>query len=325
MFVIISIISFFFLYLTHYLSNTGSFIYEFILLAICCYKTDYKRIILSYCFFFFFIIISEITLMLCGVVKNIVYTNSIGFYRHSFGSVYPTDFACSILFVVMSVWTVFKRSFCFISCVTLLVLLCFQYMYTKTRNSEMLMCMCILFVIFYSLFSQKKWISKSLIFNLSFKYAFIFLALLSVSLGFLYDSSNSFMTSLDAIFSSRLSLVNNALHKYGITFIGQSIILIGNGGSIVSSDGYNFIDSSYCLLLIRYGVVCFIIFSLMYIFTQQRMITSGNLKLSIVFFLVAIHSFTEHHYIEYFYNPFLLLLFADLRDSSLKQYVKETK
>ena len=316
LFVAISIISILFLCFVYHYSNCEKYIYEFVLLAICCYKLSYKRIFIMYLFAVGLIISSEIILTLCGELKDIAYLKDAGEYRHSFGSIYPTDFACSILFVCLALWAVLKKTHCFMCVAVLLALIYFQLLYTKTRNTELVMCLCIFFVILYSVFIHKiNSICKLRIIIIPYKYLILLLAILSVTLGYLYDRSNSFMVSLDHLFSTRLSLVHSAFNNFGISFWGQHIIFVGNGGSVVGKDGYNFIDSSYCLLLIRYGIGCFLIFALMYAFIQKRSLDECNLKVSLVFLIIAIHSFTEHHYIEYFYNPCLLLLFADLKNA----------
>lgn len=305
------------LYFVYYVSYSGTFIYEFIFLAICCYKLGYRSVLFTYCFGVGLVISAEIILMLTGVLKDIAYIREAGGYRHSFGSIYPTDFACSILFVLLSFWASLKRSFCVVSVILLALFIYFQSLYTITRNSELLMVLSIIFIIIYSLFeNRKEQLCHSYLLSIPFKYAFLFLAFLSLLLAYLYNDSNPFLVNLDKIFSSRLSLVHSALNTYSLSFWGQYIILFGNGGSMAAPETYNFIDSSYCLLLIRYGIVCFFIFALMYTYTQKRFLEQGNLKLSIVFLLIAVHSFTEHHYIEFFYNPFLLLFIADVKEKS---------
>lgn len=325
LFVSTSIVSVLCLYFVFFYSNCEKYIYEFVLLAICCYKLSYKRIFLMFFFAVGLIVSSEILLMLCGVLKDIAYFKNVGEYRHSFGSIYPTDFACSILFVCLSLWVILKKTHCLMSISVLLALICFQLQYTKTRNTELVMCICITFVLLYSYVVQKSnKFFRSRIITIPLKYSFILLAFLSLSLGALYDSSNTFLVFLDSLFSTRLGLVHSALHNYGISLWGQNIIFIGNGGSVAGRADYNFVDSSYCLLLIRYGIVCFSIFAFIYTFIQKRALDGGNFKISFVLLIIAIHSFTEHHYIEYFYNPCLLLLFADLRNLYANKQTVET-
>ncbi|SFS85571.1 hypothetical protein SAMN02910357_02242 [Succinivibrio dextrinosolvens] len=321
-FVLIAVVSGIILYGIYYLTNTEQFIYEFILLAVCCYRIGYRRILLSFVISIGLVISSEIILMLCGLLKDIAYVRELGVYRHSFGSIYPTDFACSILFVSLALWSILKHTHLVLSIAVLSVLIYFQQIYTHTRNTELVMCISILFVIIYSLLKNKKAIiCHSRIISFSLRYSFVFLAALSLLLGILYDSSSSLMNYLDSLFSTRLSLVHSALNNYGISFMGQNILFVGNGGTLASKGIYNFIDSSYCLLLIRYGIAGFLVYAVLYIFTQKRVLECENLKLSIILLLIAVHSFTEHHYIEFFYNPCLLLIFSDVREKG-SGYIK---
>lgn len=311
----LSFISLVLLYAVFYISKSESFIYEFVLLSVCCYNLSYKRIFLVYFLGIGLIISSEIILMLTGVLKDIAYFREIGEYRHSFGAVYPTDFACSILFVCLALWSILKKTYCIIGVVVLATLIFFQLLYTHTRNTELVMGISIVLIVLYSLvYKRSDAICRLKVVSFSLKYSFFLLSLLSIGLGYFYDSSNLFLEYLNDLLSGRLSLVHSALQNYGITLMGQHIVLVGNGGSLVVNEGYNFIDSSYCLLLIRYGLIAFVIFTVMYIYTQKRFLANENLKLSFVLLLIAIHSFTEHHYIEFFYNPCLLLLFADVKN-----------
>ena len=132
-----------------------------------------------------------------------------------------------------------------------------------------------------------------------------------IVLSFFYKWDNNLLNKLDVFFTGRLKLANDAFKQYGIKMFGTAFEMIGRGGTTVERANYNFVDSSYCLILVRYGLALLILICVIHIWISCK----GKNKILIsVMALIAIHSMIEHHYLELAFNPFILIAFADISE-----------
>ncbi|WP_155827827.1 hypothetical protein [Butyrivibrio sp. AE2015] len=109
---------------------------------------------------------------------------------------------------------------------------------------------------------------------------------------------------------SRMGLSVEAIKNYGIKPFGTAFDQIGAGGSTVRDIRYNFVDSTYVLILVRYGWVTFVAIMISWIYMAIKVVKSGNRRLALAMTIVAVHSISEHHFPEINYNIFLAMPFA---------------
>ena len=121
------------------------YIFEFILLTICCYRFSYKTILIAFLTSVGLIIVSEVLLMLWLSVPDLIYQGLRG-DRHTFGGAYPTNFAASLFFTVLALWCIARNNFTSFFICLVSILLIIQFCYTKTRNSEILMILLLLII-----------------------------------------------------------------------------------------------------------------------------------------------------------------------------------
>ena len=114
------------------------------------------------------------------------------------------------------------------------------------------------------------------------------------------------MAKLNTLFSTRLSLGKEVFDRYDVQIWGQDIPMRGNGGSTEVVADYFFIDSSYVNILMRLGLVVFILVMLII-----SIIMIKNLNLP--YMLMAMF--------EAYYDVFLMLPFAnfDVKDIGKRQ------
>ncbi len=97
--------------------------------------------------------------------------------------------------------------------------------------------------------------------------------------------------------------------KYGMTLFGQSIKMVGNGGTTkISASQYFFIDCSYLYIFLRYGVFFLLITLAVYMMCCKKF--QNDPYFIVVIILISINCMIAHHIIELTYNPFALALFA---------------
>lgn len=253
-----------------------------------------------------------------GVIPELVYRDG-DLYKHSFGICYPTDFAAHLVYAVLTFWVLFQG---FPSIATVVImggLTVLQLAFCGTQCSEIVMMLSIVSVLYVSV---SGWISKR--YRIPGKIikgidrciclATAMCAAVIIALSMKYTADEPVLELINKALSGRLRLAQNAFEQYGMTLFGTAFEMVGNGSSIVYRTGYNFVDSSFCLILVRYGMLTLLVVLLMAFFIGIKAIKNGNRRVVFALALIAVHSMIEHHIIELAYNPFLLLAFCDMGD-----------
>ena len=295
-------------------------LFEVACLSVMCFGVSHKIILKAFLFSVGLLFVATNVLMLTGTLPDLVYfvhKEGISFYRHSFGMVYPTDYAAEMLFLCLTLFCLLKKTYFFISVGVLALLIYFQILFTHTRNTEFVMGLSIIFFVFYVMWQRISLFPKGGFIRGVYKFLavgmFPFCAILTISLAIVYDGNVVWMNSLNSLISDRLAISHNMYNLHGISLFGHEIPLVGNGSTVVSMGDYNFLDITYVQLLIKFGMVSLLLFAFTYMLTQYRAINNNCYSVSMCFILVCIHSCIEHHYIEPCYNPFILLIFADFK------------
>lgn len=304
-----------------FLSNQIAHNDIFILINICfvvsCYDMPGKWILRTFILSVGIIVLVDVALSLCDIIPNLQYHSNRG-VRNAFGANYPTDFAAAVLYSLLSVWVLFKKKNLLLL-VMLSVFIFVQCKYTFTRNSIVCSAFFIIFI-FYFLITERyssvkciRFVNGTIIYNMSLL-SFLLFAALTIGLAYCYDPSNGFFSYIDHIFSSRISISHKVINEYGLSPFGKFFIMFGFGSTTSSPPFYNFLDISYCNILLRLGIVSLVITAVLCIFLVKRAIKWNVKKLVLVMFIVSLHCVVEHHFLDTCYNVFLLLAFADFTD-----------
>ncbi len=252
-----------------------------------------------------------------GVIENLQYTThsrSLNNIRNSFGIIYPTDFAAFIFFIILIYFYLTRDRLRFYNYIGALVIDALVYYFCGTR----LDCLCILFtVIVFAAINATDRIRPTLRDKyrkrhdpIAFCAPFVMpaCAALSLLLSALYNPDNSLMKALNTLLSNRLNLGHTGLEEYAITLFGQGVPMFGNGGSTVLPQNYFFIDCSYLHILLRYGLVFFLMLLGVYMFCSYQN-RKDHLYVAVIL-LISINCMVAHHLISFAYNPFPMALFA---------------
>lgn len=120
---------------------------------------------------------------------------------------------------------------------------------------------------------------------------------------------------LDTAISSRFSICHHDIAVSGLTWFGQNIEVIGT--EIFATLGISqanvivTLDNSYCSLLLIYGIVMYVVFSLLFLYNMFLQIKKQRPALVIFIFLSAVYGVTERTMFNLATNIFLLS-FADV-------------
>ena len=284
---------------------------------------DYRKILKVY-------LIVEIPMIICtmivgytGVITNLVYHRG-DQVRMSFGFIYPTDFAAGIVFMI-TVWIVLRQARCtWIEIGMMIISVVLFEKYCDVRNSEIVMMILIICVVYLKIRNKLgakkgKGYIPSLLLKILCLVAPYGLAGFMILVSRFYRPDIEWMAKLNTLFSTRLSLGKEVFDRYDVQIWGQDIPMRGNGGSTEVVADYFFIDSSYVNILMRLGLVVFILVMLI---ISIIMIKNLNLPYMLMAMaIVCIHSVMEHHMFEVYYDVFLMLPLAkfDVKDIGKRQ------
>ena len=294
------------------------FLIEISFLVMGAKNISFRRIAKLY--FVISICILSITYVaaLSGVIPNYVfYIGSIP--KNSFGMLYSTDFAAHVFFTALVFVYLRGKKITYFECILIIISGFIIYSYTRARmNSGGLFALGILtgFVkIFESLSKKNDKIKRlsSMILCLM-PLSFVILSVLSVLLTYFYNDKNVYFNKLNDLLSNRLILGKNGMSRYGYSLFGTAFDLIGT--NFIQKEGYNFIDSSYVLVMLRYGILTLGLFIAIFTFVSFKAKKIKDNNLLIVLTLLAFQCCIEHHFLEINYNIFLLISFTTLEKNN---------
>lgn len=144
-----------------------------------------------------------------------------------------------------------------------------------------------------------------------------FPCILSFVLVYLYSSNLKIVGFFDELLSHRISLAYSILDNYGISLLGQYIPLVSTTEARRTGLTALVLDNAYMHLLLRYGVVLFVVFILFYsYFIYISFEEKGILSMLIVFLYCGI---TETWLIRIEIDFLLVLFIPILLSNKLNQ------
>lgn len=301
------------------------FILDIALLALGAVGVPYKRI-LKVCFWVgLYILLAALLGSLAGCIPDLVYMDD-GMFKHSFGICYTTDFAAHVTFLLLTGWILYGRFTRALFIIGALGLCVYVHSYNGAKCSTVVLLLSAIGMLYVYLTGHYKerftvvrrltdYIDHILI------YAVPICAVLMIFLTLCYHPESDSMVKLDQLLSNRLRLGRAALDKYGVTLFGTPFPQQGFGGTTTWTWAleYNFVDCSYMLILVRYGLVVLLVVCLHSVCLGRKALRHKDRRLLMAVALVAVHSMIEHHLPEIAYNFFLMLPFADYADSESRE------
>ena len=300
-------------------------IIQFVLLIVGAKGIDFRKILMSYSAAAVLMLLAAFVASQCGIIVDLItYTprSFNGGLRHSFGIIYPTDFAAHVFYVVMAIACVVaikrgrsenKKKNAMITiaiCVISIVIAGFLYYECLAFTSTICLIGFVMLVVFMSLISHAgEKIYKFFVRVLML--APVLLSVLYISLSKFYVAGVNIWEKINTALSNRIAVSSRALSMYNVKLFGQFIEELGWGGlsdtSNISEEQYFFIDDSYLRILLEYGLFVFIIVIAIFTIILKKSADKRQIILFAALVAVAVHCFMEHHMMEVAYNPFLLI------------------
>lgn len=145
-----------------------------------------------------------------------------------------------------------------------------------------------LFLVFYVLCEKLKInvLKNNRIVTFLMTLLFPIAGILTYVLSNMYDVSNVKWIALNELVNNRLLMNKMGLERFGLTLFGQTIV----SNTDMKSGEYFFIDSGYMNLLLRNGIVVFVLILVLYTFLLRNSIKMQNRVLAIWLICVCIYS-----------------------------------
>ena len=254
-----------------------------------------------------------VTLLACGagLIENLKYPAFMfGAERisYAFGFKYTTDAVAHLFFLILAVYYLYRERINPYVYPALILLQIPVYLITSARCG----CICIVLLsLVYLIFSFGKKIGqKEGILEKCLVYSVLVMALLSFGTVLLYMRSPESFLKADILLSGRLKYAAAGLSKYGLSVFGRDIEFTGWGGASREAAGgsYDFIDNSYVLCGIKFGVIWLLILISSYVAACRKY--SSDIYFLMSVFFIALSSVFEHHLPDMGYAIFFLSVFA---------------
>ncbi|MCM1155766.1 MAG: hypothetical protein NC392_10470 [Roseburia sp.] len=158
---------------------------------------------------------------------------------------------------------------------------------------------------FYRYFEKQ----KKIIMELYMKSLLIGACLFSFfSIIFSYINVNKYfiLARINSWMSSRFSVCHRVWLIYGVSFWGQKIYVTEEERKLVGIKNALWLDNAYVSILLRYGVVVFLIFSIGYLCLIKNMILQKEYLLVIILFLYSVYGIMETGLYMITHNIFLI-------------------
>ena len=275
---------------------------------------DYRRALKMYLLTAGLLTLAAVVAALTGAITNYVFMKN-GYIRSAWGIIYPTDFASAVLYALLALWVACRRlpDWVMLGLSVLSTLMAWFIVHGTTS------CLCsaaLTGLVAYRVFERQvierrgrlKWVGRGVDWLATL--AFPLLACAMFALMLLYRRDVGLAHRVNNLMTGRLKLAVNAWRQNGITAFGAPFEQVGAGGSTFQPKGYNFVDSSYPLILIRYGWAALAAMAAMWVLGVRRAIRIRDRRLVLAMALVALHSFSEHHFTEINFNILLAMPLA---------------
>ena len=229
--------------------------------------------------------------------------------RHSFGFSHPNQMALRIFQLVVCVTYLKQKKISLSNYICIFLALLFCWVFPNSLTS--CICLIILFVLLLFLIVLQRKGNRGLqAFSRGLLIGAILVNIFSIWLSCIDLRGHAFLTRINAFMSYRFSLGYQDYRLYGIKLFGNKIQTGEIQSLLIGMVNHIWLDNAYMSLLLRFGVIVYVMFSLYYIycihfFNRQE---KKNYVLLIILFLYAVYGMMEEGLISMKHNIFLLSL-----------------
>lgn len=270
------------------------------------------------------VIFPAIALAWSGAIKNFVYVRDMTI-RSSWGIKYPTDMMSLLFFLCLAVWITEKKKSNLWFLIPAAVMLAMSLAVADSRTGALCDLAFAMMVLLNYYLTRKEAAHLNRIVRFCACAAFPVFTVVMNGLMLAYSAGNSIAVKINSLMTGRLALASDALRDYGLSLFGHSLPQVGNGGSAFARPDYNFVDISYNLILLQFGIIALIIVNILWVMMTRKAFKIGDRRLALALALIAFNAVSEHHIMQINYDIFIVMPFAILaaKDDSVSEAATE--
>lgn len=141
-------------------------------------------------------------------------------------------------------------------------------------------------------------------------FGYVCLNIFSILFSYIDVKSFFLLAKIDGWMSSRFSNCHKVWLMYGVPIFGQRIYVTEDERKMAGIQSRIWLDNAYVNVLLRYGMVIFLIFSIAYFCLLKMLVLQKQYMLAIILFLYALYGIMENGLYMITHNIFLIMFVA---------------
>lgn len=239
------------------------------------------------------------------IIENIIIYRADGTIRQSLGFSHPNALGAYIMSISFSYIYIRYKNIKLRDVILLFLALIFATIYTDSRTATAGILLLFIFIALNKLVKNKK---NRRIVKKCIPLIPVFCAILSVLCTLLYNKYE-FISDLDSILSKRIMYSNYFWKEYGVSMFGQDITTVSTVEAALYNLTPKILDNTYILVLIKYGIINFIIFNVLSFKSLKYLLKENNKTSQMLVIILVVYyicGMLESWLIKFSYNIFIL-------------------
>ena len=305
-------------------------VFLFVLLLACVYASNGKTILKLSCILQGGVLFVIILCAMMGITENLIVDEER--MRYSLGFAWASYAPNLFLFVSMQYMLIRRNKIKWLEIAAIELINIFIFLQTDTKMSFLVLTLLVCVMALNRITIIRTYLIrvKQRLFSVEKRYltAVPWICALLALLLPLYRQESIFWKILDSGFSGRLLLGKNAIMNYGFSFLGQKIDMKGFSVLGKNYEVYNYVDSSYLQIAIRYGIVLLALVCVLYGAALLKAYKRKDGMLFLFLIVILFLCIEEPFLFDVGFNLFPIFAFCDediLDEFSLKtSYIRES-
>ena len=300
------------LWLLVYFNDRYVFLLYFSVLTLGCVGTDYRTLLKVQVCVVGAVVLAAALCCMGGAIENRIYWGH-DRIRSSFGYTYPTNMAAYYFYLCVAAWVAWDRTWDPVFLIPAVLSLFITGVVADSRT-------CFLCGVFFCVGILWCWLARyngnnlfvqnlEKVINCACRNAFPLFATIALALTVAYHQEIPFALKLNDWLSTRLSLQANALYQHGLHLLGNAFEMRGLASGFPVLD-LNYVDCCYMQLLLQYGILAFLAYSMLWPIMTDVAIKAKKDRLAVGLTLMALHALCEQHFLFVDCNILLVAPFS---------------
>lgn len=255
-------------------------------------------------------------LCLFGFIENRVLMRG-SVHRYSFGFSHPNQLGLRVFQLMACHCYVHKNNLTKINYFYIFLATLFLIEVPNSQAAYITMGALLFMLLLYKYLKEKK-LEYMELYEKGILYGAFCLNLFSIIFSGINVNNNYFLARFNSWLSSRFSVCHKVWVMYGVSFFGQKIYVTEEERKLVGIKNSMWLDNAYVSILLRYGILVFLIFSICYLYLIKVVEMQKDDILVIILFLYALYGTIETGLYMITHNIFLITFSILLYRKSLQ-------